>query len=102
MKVAELEIVDKSGGSATAFVVEEPLAFSSMFADMLLALVGKFAHRLPVNISELRTKGARVHINFIELVKAVRPELSLSATQIKLQKLHISPGHALVELGFTA
>lgn len=102
LKVAELAIAQDSGGGAIMFTVEEPLAFSSMFADMLLAMVGKIASSLPVNISDLRTKGARVRLDFTALVRALRPELAQSAALIRLQKLNLTPGHALIELGFTA
>ncbi len=96
----ELAIASDSNGGAVTFVVEEPLAFTSMFADMLLALIGKSASRLPVNISDLRTKGARLRLDFTALVNAARPELVQSAAQIRLQKLSLTPGKAQ-ELGFT-
>ena len=102
IKVAELAIAENSNGGAVTFVVDEPLAFTSMFADLLLGLFAKFASRLPVNISDLRTKGARLRLDFSALVKAARPELAQSAAQMRLQKLSLTPGKAHVELGFTA
>ena len=84
------------------FTVDEPLSFSSMFADLLLAMVGKFASSLPVSISELRTKGARVRLDFTALVRALRPELAQSAALVRLQKISLTPGHAFIELGFSS
>lgn len=101
LKVAEITIAQDSAGGAVLFTVEEPLSFSSMFADMLMAMVGKFASRLPVNIADLRTKGARVKLDFPALVRALRPELAPSAAQIRLHKLQLKPGTAFIELGFS-
>lgn len=101
MKAAAIEIVPGSAGGAVVFTVEEPLTFSSTFADMLLALASKFTSRLPVNVSDLRTKGARVRVEFAALVRAFRPELAQSASQIRLLALGLTPGRASIEIGFS-
>ena len=102
LKISELAIAQDSSGGAVLFTVDEPLSFSSMFADLLLAMVGKFASSLPVSISELRTKGARVRLDFTALVRALRPELAQSAALVRLQKISLTPGHAFIELGFSS
>ena len=100
LKVRELELVQVAQGSAITFVVDEPLSFSSTMADLLVGLLGKLFSRLPISIADLRTKHARVSLNFTALVEAARPDLASSAAQISLRKLTVMPGQAQVEIGF--
>ncbi len=82
------------------FRVEKPLHFSSTFADMLIALLGKIVRKLPVSIDALRHKDALVTIDFAQFVKAFRPELGAHARQVRLYALKVATGKAKVEIGF--
>ncbi|KAA0209188.1 hypothetical protein EDM80_15015 [bacterium] len=102
MKLADLAVSQAADGSAVSFVVDEPLTFSSTLADMLVGLLGKLFSRMPISISDLRTRGARLKLNFTALVSAARPDLAQSASQIRLQTLNLTPGRAHIELLFKA
>jgi len=89
----------KSG--SVMFRVEKPLAFSSKFADVLMALLGKLTKRLPVSIDALRHKDSLVTIDFAELVRMTRPDLAEQAGHARLYNLKVSQGKVRIDLGFT-
>lgn len=79
--------------------VEEPLEFSSAFAEVMAGLVGKFAKHLPVPLDDLRKKDSAVVIDPAELVKALRP--GWAWLPVRLYGLKAVPGHLRVEIGLT-
>lgn len=82
------------------FRVEKPLYFTSTFADIIIALLGKIVRGLPVSIDALRHKDALVTIDFAQFVKGYRPELAAHTKQVRLYGLKVTTGKAKVEVGF--
>lgn len=89
----------KSG--SVMFRVEKPLTFSSKFADVVMALLGKLTKRMPISIDALRHKDSLVTLDFAELVKMTRPDLADQAGHARLYHLKVSQGKVRVDLGFT-
>ncbi len=100
LAVRDITHSDAGLSGSVLFRVEQPLHFSSGFADLLIGLLGKIARNLPVSIDALRHKDSLVTIDFAEFVKALRPELSAHAKQVRLYGLNVQPGKAKVEVGF--
>ena len=83
------------------FRVEKPLTFSSKFADVIMALLGKLTKRMPISIDALRHKDSLVTIDFAQLVKMTRPDLAQQAGHARLYHLKVSQGKARADIGFT-
>ncbi|MBZ0134792.1 MAG: hypothetical protein K8I27_00295 [Planctomycetes bacterium] len=92
---------DAGKSGSVMFRVENPLTFSSKFADVVIALLGKLTKRLPISIDALRHKDSLVTLDFAEIVRMTRPDLAEQAAHARLYHLKVSLGKVRVDVGFT-
>ncbi|MEE9312431.1 MAG: hypothetical protein V3V10_08475 [Planctomycetota bacterium] len=92
---------EEGGACGTiGMTIEQPLEFSSKFADLLAGLFGKLLKGLPIPLDDLRRKDARIKIDFADMLKDGPPDVAKHAESLLLLGLKIADGKAVVELGF--
>lgn len=99
LRLSNVSVSSEGASGRLMFVVDEPLTLSSAFADAVLGLLSALFGG-PRRLEELRRKGAVVSLDFSEVVRAARPDLSPLADLVRLHKVVLSPGLARLEIGF--
>lgn len=100
LSVRDVTASESGKSGSILFRVEQPLTFSSKFADMLMGIFSKLAGDLPVSPDALRHKDSLVTLDFARFVAALHPELTDRARHLRLHSLKVGTGSMRVELGF--
>ena len=100
LKLRDIIAGEAGDSGCVMFRVEEPLRFSSAFADLLVGLLGSLSRKLPVSLDALRSKDALVTVDFAAILRVWRPDLAGDARSARLYALRVRSGAARAEVGF--